>query len=140
MRSRFLLLAGSALICDALSVTLFLLKAGRNLPANLGSAAEIPDGFETFWEQERVAAFEQLCKEEQLDGDKLNKLIDRFVYTGEAPLPDPDIIQLIDRPLKLAGRGWILRPIYRSFSNGFPCDHLATLNPIVLMLRRPLKR
>jgi type I restriction enzyme R subunit len=71
----------------------------------LDSAAEIPDGFEDFWEKERVAAFENLCKEEQLDADKLNKLIDRFVYTGEAPLPDPDIVNLIDRPLKLAERG-----------------------------------
>jgi type I restriction enzyme R subunit len=43
-------------------------------------------------------------KEEQLDADKLKKVIDRFVYTGEKPLPDPDIIELINRPLKLAER------------------------------------
>ena len=44
-------------------------------------------------------------KEEQLDGDKLKKVIDRYVYTGQKSLPDPDIIELIDRPLKLAERG-----------------------------------
>ena len=71
----------------------------------LDSAAEIPDSFEDFWEQERAAAFEQLCKEEQLDADKLTKIIDRFVLTGVASLPDPDIVELIDRPLKLAERG-----------------------------------
>jgi len=70
----------------------------------LGSSAEIPDSFEEFWEQERISAFEALCKEEQLDAEKLEKLIDRYVYTGEKPLPDPDIIQLIDRPLKLVER------------------------------------
>ena len=43
-------------------------------------------------------------KEEQLDADKLKKVIDRFVYTGKKPLPDPDIIELINRPLKLAER------------------------------------
>ena len=43
-------------------------------------------------------------KEEQLDADKLKKVIDRFVHTGEKPLPDPDIIELINRPLKLAER------------------------------------
>ena len=42
---------------------------------------------------------------EQLDADKLQKVIDRFVYTGKEPLPDPDIIELIQRPLKLAERG-----------------------------------
>lgn len=70
----------------------------------LGSAAEIPDSFEEFWEQERLTAFEALVKEEELDADKLEKLIDRYVYTGTKPLPDPDIIQLIKRPLKLAER------------------------------------
>ena len=76
----------------------------QNLP-KVENAAEIPECFEDFWEKERVAAFEQLCKEEQLDADKLKKVIDRYVYTGKKPLPDPDIIQLIDRPLKLAERG-----------------------------------
>ncbi|MDA8958573.1 type I restriction endonuclease subunit R [Akkermansiaceae bacterium] len=71
----------------------------------VGSSAEIPDSFEDFWEQERAVAFDQLVKEEQLDADKLKKVIDRFIYTGEKPLPDPDIIELIDRPLKLAERG-----------------------------------
>jgi hypothetical protein len=32
-------------------------------------------------------------------------VIDRYVYTGDAPLPDPDIIELITQPLKLAERG-----------------------------------
>ena len=76
----------------------------ENLP-EVENAAEIPECFEDFWEKERVAAFDQLCKEEQLDADKLKKVIDRYVYTGEKPLPDPDIIELIDRPLKLAERG-----------------------------------
>ncbi len=71
---------------------------------NVDSAAEVPDCFEDFWEQERIAAFDQLVKEEQLDADKLKKVIERFVYTGEKPLPDPDIIELINRSLKLAER------------------------------------
>ena len=71
----------------------------------LGSAAEIPDCFEAFWEQERLSAFDKLVKEEDLDAEKLEKVIDRYVYTGTKPLADPDIIQLINRPLKLAERG-----------------------------------
>jgi type I restriction enzyme R subunit len=74
-----------------------------NLPG-LGSAAEIPDSFEEFWEQERVSAFDKLVKEEQLDAEMLEQVIDRYVYTGTKPLPDPDIIQLIKRPLKLSER------------------------------------
>jgi type I restriction enzyme R subunit len=76
----------------------------QNLP-KLQTAAEIPDSFEDYWEKERAEAFEQLCKEEQLDAEKLKKVIDRFVYTGKPPLPDPDIVELIQRPLKIAERG-----------------------------------
>ncbi|MDB4308211.1 type I restriction endonuclease subunit R, partial [Gammaproteobacteria bacterium] len=70
----------------------------------LGSSAEIPDSFEEFWEQERLSAFDALVKEEQLDAEELEKVIDRYIYTGKKPLPDPDIIQLIKRPLRLAER------------------------------------
>jgi type I restriction enzyme, R subunit len=75
----------------------------EHLP-HVGSAAEIPDSFEDFWEQQRLKAFEKLVKEEQLDADKLSKVIDQFIYTGQEPLPDPDIIDLILRPLKLTDR------------------------------------
>ena len=71
---------------------------------SLSSSAEIPDSFEEFWEQERLSAFEALVKEEQLDADKLEKVIDRYIYTGTKPLPDPDIIELIKRPLTLTER------------------------------------
>jgi type I restriction enzyme R subunit len=76
----------------------------QNLP-KLDSSAEIPDSFEDFWEKERVAAFDRLCKEEQLDADKLKKVIDRYVYTGQEPLPDPDIVDLIQKPLGILERG-----------------------------------
>jgi len=75
-----------------------------NLP-KVGSEAEIPDSFEAFWEKERVAAFDQLVAEEDLDADKLKKVIDRYVYTGHAPLPDPDIAEIILKPMKLMERG-----------------------------------
>ncbi|MDF7799042.1 hypothetical protein P4C99_06180 [Pontiellaceae bacterium B1224] len=71
---------------------------------NLSSAAEIPDSFEDFWEQERRSAFDQLVKEEQLNPDKLQEVINRYVYTGQKPLPDPDIVELIERDLKVLER------------------------------------
>lgn len=76
----------------------------QNLP-KVESAAEIPECFEDFWEKERVEAFEKLVKEENLDADKLKKVIDRYVYTGQPPLTDPDIADIIVKPLKILERG-----------------------------------
>ena len=74
-----------------------------NLP-DIHDVAEIPDSFEDFWEQKRQKAFESLVKEEQLDADKLEKVIERYVYTGVEPLPDPDIIELLTVKPKLRDR------------------------------------
>jgi type I restriction enzyme R subunit len=82
-----------------------------NLP-KVGSEAEIPDSFEAFWEKERVAAFDQLVAEEDLDADKLKKVIDRYVYTGQAPLPDPDIAEIILKPMKVMERGLSKKRVY----------------------------
>lgn len=75
----------------------------NNLP-EINHAAEIPECFEGFWEQERKSAFDSLVKEEQLDADKLEKVIARYIYTGKEPLPDPDIIQLLTVKPKLKDR------------------------------------
>ena len=32
-------------------------------------------------------------------------MIDRYVYTGQAPLPDPDIAEIILKPMKIMERG-----------------------------------
>lgn len=75
----------------------------NNLP-EVKHAAEIPDSFEEFWEQERRDAFDSLVKEEHLDADKLKQVIERFIYTGQEPLPDPDIVDLLTVKPKLKDR------------------------------------
>jgi len=75
----------------------------NNLP-EISHAAEIPETFEEFWEQERRKAFDSLVKEEHLDAEKLEKVIDRYIYTGNEPLPDPDIIDLLTVKPKLKDR------------------------------------
>ncbi len=70
----------------------------NNLP-KIANSSEIPECFEEYWEQQRVQAFDSLVKEENLDADKLKKVINRYVYTGKKPLPDPDLVDLmIEKP------------------------------------------
>ena len=38
-------------------------------------------------------------------GQGLKQVIDRYVYTGQVPLPDPDIVNLIQKPLGILERG-----------------------------------
>jgi len=45
-----------------------------------------------------------LVKEEQLDADKLKKVIDHFVYHDDKVLIDSDIVNLVNRPLGILER------------------------------------
>ncbi|WP_018969046.1 type I restriction endonuclease subunit R [Rubritalea marina] len=74
-----------------------------NLP-DIKDAAQIPESFEEYWEQQRRKAFDELVKEEELNEDKLAKVIERYVYTGKEPLSNPDIVDIIERKLKLSER------------------------------------
>ena len=80
-------------------------KFNESMLPEVDNATEIPGHFEAFREQERSSALDQLPKEELLDAEKLKKLINLCAYTGTKPLSNPDIIELIDRPLILAERG-----------------------------------
>jgi type I restriction enzyme R subunit len=52
-----------------------------------------------------LASFPFSSLGEQLDADKLKQVIDRYVYTGQQPLPDPDIVALIQKPMSILERG-----------------------------------
>ncbi|MCD8043592.1 MAG: type I restriction endonuclease subunit R [Tannerellaceae bacterium] len=59
---------------------------------------EEPDGiqeaFFEFWTQERIRALDELSQAEQLDPDKIQKLIGTYLFTEKEPLRD-DIINLL---------------------------------------------
>lgn len=69
----------------------------ENLPT-IEDADSIPDVFLSFWDQERQSAIERLCEEENLDSDKIQKLIGDYLFTEKMPLRDDIIAALNQRP------------------------------------------
>ena len=53
---------------------------------NIDDADDVQDEFETFWTSEKAEAFEKMCIEEGLMTEKLQKLIDDYLFTGRKPL------------------------------------------------------
>lgn len=66
----------------------------ENLPA-IADADDIPEEFDKFWTKEQLAAFKQLCKEEQLVNDKVERVIENYLFSEREPLRD-DVLDLID--------------------------------------------
>ena len=62
----------------------------ENLP-HIEDSDDIPDAFETFWNAERLSAISKLSKEENLDAEKLEKIIGEYLFTEKTPMRD-DIV------------------------------------------------
>jgi len=63
----------------------------------------IPEEFEEFWSKEKVLALNKLSNEENLDSEKLQKVIGNYLFTEKKPLRD-EIIQIMNKRPKLKER------------------------------------
>ncbi|WP_299016879.1 type I restriction endonuclease subunit R [uncultured Polaribacter sp.] len=75
----------------------------ENLP-NITDADAITDEFEQFWKEEKFLALSKICKEENLDQQQFNALIQSYTYNGQEPIRQ-DIFKCLDnRPSILKAR------------------------------------
>ena len=63
---------------------------------NIGSAEEVADAFDGFWEKEKIKAVDEICLEEGLISDQFKTLVDRMIYTNEEPLRE-DIVATMEK-------------------------------------------
>jgi len=63
---------------------------------NLSSSEEVMDEFDSFWEQEKVKAVDEICQEESLVTDSFKALVDKMIYTNEEPLRE-DIVATMEK-------------------------------------------
>jgi len=66
----------------------------ESLP-QIEDADDIPNAFEKYWNEEQVAAFKKLCEEEKLTPDKVDKIIDGYLFAEREPLRD-EVLELIE--------------------------------------------
>ena len=69
----------------------------ENLP-HIDDSETIPHEFEKFIFAERVKAFKQICKDEKVIPEKLQTVIDTYLFTERSPLRDEIIAILISPP------------------------------------------
>jgi type I restriction enzyme R subunit len=63
---------------------------------NLSSSEEVMDEFDSFWEQEKVKAVDEICQEESLVSGSFKALVDKMIYTNEEPLRE-DIVATMEK-------------------------------------------
>lgn len=66
----------------------------ENLP-NIQEGADVPDAFEEFWKTQQKEAFNQLVKEENLNAEKAELLVENYIYSEKEPLMD-EVLNLLE--------------------------------------------
>ncbi len=80
------------------------------------SSEAVENAFETFWSTEQADAFRKICEEEGLMTDRLQKLLENYVFTGRKPRQDDLAKALKDKP-KIMERESIVAKISKRLSN-----------------------
>ena len=76
----------------------------------------IPEAFEQFVETEKGKAFVAFCADENIDPDKLQKMLSDYLFTQLDPQPD-DIINALNSKPKVLQRQSILERILRKIKD-----------------------
>ncbi len=82
--------------------TLFEKFINKNLPF-INKEELINPEFLKFWNIEKLAAFNQICEDEKIEADKLEKIIADYMFSGNKPLRD-NIIDLLEIKPKILER------------------------------------
>jgi type I restriction enzyme R subunit len=79
-------------------------------------STEVEGKFETFWQDEQVKEFERICRDEGLMSDKLQRIIDTYLYTGLKPRRDDLAVALVKKP-KILERDNIIKRLAAKVNN-----------------------
>lgn len=69
----------------------------QNIP-DITDPETVDDEFNSFWNKEKVEAFEKICKDEGLMTEQLQKVINDYLFTGRKPRRDEVISTLEKKP------------------------------------------
>ena len=77
---------------------------------------EVEDKFEEFWSDEKTKAFERMCNEEGLMTEKLQNLIDNYLYSGRKPRGN-DLVGTLTTQPKILERESIVKRLMSKFNS-----------------------
>ena len=81
----------------------------ENLPA-IQDTADIPEEFDTFWKEEQQKALNEMCQEEKLNPNKLQNIIEHYLFTERNPLRE-DIVNTLEIKPKIRERKTIIERV-----------------------------
>lgn len=69
----------------------------ENLPV-IKSADDVGEAFSNFWKDEQASALKEICDDEGLEAEKVEKIISGYLFTGLTPQRDDIVEALYEKP------------------------------------------
>jgi type I restriction enzyme, R subunit len=79
----------------------------ENLPL-IENSEKIDENFEEFWDEEKIKAFNEMCEKFGLNKEKIQQIIDDYLFTERKPLGD-DIVKALETQPKIMERQGIIK-------------------------------
>jgi type I restriction enzyme R subunit len=87
----------------------------HNLP-EITNSSDVEVAFQDFWTVEKAQAFERICKEEDINTSKLQKIIEVYLYSGRKPRGD-DIVGTLKAQPRVLERPSIIDRVSRKLND-----------------------
>lgn len=89
----------------------------KNLP-DITDANDVGEHFTEFWDSERAKKITEICKEEGLDSEKFESVINNYIYTGRMPRRDDLAAALVAKP-KILERDTVIKRLAKKVTEFF---------------------
>ena len=68
---------------------------------HITNSEDVPEAFDTYWSEQKIKSFQSICDDENLDKQKIEAIVEEYLYSGQVPEMDSKVADAINTKLKL---------------------------------------
>jgi type I restriction enzyme R subunit len=68
---------------------------------HITNSEDVPEAFDTYWSEQKIKSFQSICDDENLDKQKIEAIVEEYLYSGQVPEMDYKVSDAINTKLKL---------------------------------------
>ena len=68
---------------------------------HITNSEDVPEAFDTYWSEQKIKSFQSICDDENLDKQKIEAIVEEYLYSGQVPEMDSKVSDAINTKLML---------------------------------------
>ena len=67
---------------------------------HITNSEDVPEAFDAYWSEQKLKSFQKICDDESLDKEKIEAIVEEYLYAGQVPAIDQKVSDAILTKLK----------------------------------------